>query len=672
MKRIGATDLFEFCGDISDLPRHYRFLVEDGYGNQRIQYDPYSFMPLLGEAELVEFNAGRHTAAYRFLGANARSVGGIEGTLFALWAPNAERVSVVGNFNEWDGRCHPMRIRGQSGVWELFLPELGEGPYKFEVRQRETGTVVLKSDPYAKFTEQRPATASLIMPESRYAWNDQRWLTRRARQDWKSRPMATYEAHLGSWRRSHENRFLSYGELAGQLAAYAGDLRFTHVELLPVSEHPLDESWGYQTTGYYSPTSRHGTPDEFRALVDHCHQQNIGVLLDWVPAHFPRDAHALAKFDGTSLYEYHDFWKAEHRDWGTLVFNYERNEVRCFLISNALYWLREFHIDGLRVDAVASMLYLDFSRQGESWVPNRYGGNQNLEAIDFICELNKAIERERPDCLMIAEESTDWLGVTAPTSAGGLGFHLKWNMGWMHDTLNYFAEDPIHRRHHQDWLTFGPTYAFNENFVLPLSHDEVVHLKRSLFGKMPGDDWQRFANLRLLYAYQWSFPGKKLLFMGGEFAQPGEWNATESLPWHRLDEPGPGGVSALLADLNRLQQSYAALAYWDCDPRGFEWLDGDNRDMSVIAFMRHAPEQTVVTVLNFTPVVRHDYRVGVPQEGRYQEIMNSDLACYGGSDVHNAGLIGSEPVPWHGRGQSIVLTLPPLAAVMLIRRRTAE
>jgi 1,4-alpha-glucan branching enzyme len=668
MKRIGDTDLFEFCGDISDLPRHYRFLVEDGYGNQRIQYDPYSFMPLLGEAELAEFNAGRHTAAYRFLGANARSVGGIEGTLFALWAPNAERVSVVGNFNEWDGRRHPMRIRGQSGVWELFLPELGEGPYKFEVRQRETGTVVLKSDPYAKFTERRPATASLVMPESRYAWNDQGWLTRRARQDWKSRPMATYEVHLGSWRRSHENRFLSYGELAGQLAAYAGDLRFTHVELLPVSEHPLDESWGYQTTGYYSPTSRHGTPDEFRALVDHCHQQNVGVLLDWVPAHFPRDAHALAKFDGTSLYEYHDFWKAEHKDWGTLVFNYERNEVRCFLISNALYWLREFHIDGLRVDAVASMLYLDFSRQGESWVPNRYGGNQNLEAIDFICELNKAIDRERPDCLMIAEESTDWQGVTAPTSAGGLGFHLKWNMGWMHDTLDYFAKDPIHRKHHQNWLTFGPTYAFNENFVLPLSHDEVVHLKRSLFGKMPGDDWQRFANLRLLYTYQWTFPGKKLLFMGGEFAQMSEWNATESLPWHRLDEPRPAGVSSLLADLNRLMQSHPALAFWDCDPRGFEWLDGDNRDMSIIAFMRHAPKQTFIVVLNFTPVIRHDYRVGVPEEGRYEEIMNSDLSRYGGSDVRNTGLIVSEAVPWHGRGHSIVLTVPPLAGVILVRR----
>jgi 1,4-alpha-glucan branching enzyme len=478
--------------------------------------------------------------------------------------------------------------------------------------------------------------------------------------------MSIYEAHLGSWRRSSDNRFLTYPELAAQLPEYVGNLKFTHIELLPVSEHPLDESWGYQTTGYFSPTSRHGTPDEFRAFVDRCHKGNVGVLLDWVPAHFPRDAHALANFDGTALYEYHDPRKAEHRDWGTLVFNYERNEVRSFLISNALYWLREFHIDGLRVDAVASMLYLDFSRQGESWVPNRLGGNQNLEAIDFIRELNSAVSRECPEWLMIAEESTDWQGVTSPTTSGGLGFHLKWNMGWMHDTLDYFAKDPIYRKHHQDWLTFSPTYAFNENFVLPLSHDEVVHLKRSLYGKMPGDEWQRLANLRLLYMYQWSFPGKKLLFMGGELAQPGEWNANESLPWHRLAEDGPRGISALLADLNQLQHQYPALASWDCDGRGFEWLDGNNREMSIIAYLRNAPEQRAVVVLNFTPTVRHGYRVGVPEEGSYTEIMNSDLARYGGSNLYNPGIV-SEAIPWHGRGQSVVLTLPPLAGVILAR-----
>jgi 1,4-alpha-glucan branching enzyme len=667
MQRIGDTDLFEFVGDTRDLPPHYRLLVDDSFGNRRVQYDPYSFPPLTHEADLASFNAGTHTAAYRFLGANPKSVAGIDGTLFAVWAPNAERVSIVGDFNEWDGRCHPMRIRGQSGVWELFLPQLLEGPYKFELRNRSTGAIGLKSDPFAKLTERRPATASLIVPESQHVWRDRKWLADRSRRDFMAAPMSIYEAHLGSWKRAEDNRFLTYEELAAQLPKYVQSLNFTHLELLPISEHPLDESWGYQTTGYFSPNSRHGTPDEFRGFVDRCHQQNVGVLLDWVPAHFPRDAHALANFDGTALYEYHDPRKAEHRDWGTLVFNYERNEVRSFLISNALYWLREFHIDGLRVDAVASMLYLDFSRQGENWVPNRLGGNQNLEAIDFICELNKAVGRECPQWLMIAEESTDWQGVTSPTYAGGLGFHLKWNMGWMHDTLDYFAKDPIHRKYHQDWLTFSPTYAFNENFVLPLSHDEVVHLKRSLFGKMPGDEWQRLANLRLLYTYQWSFPGKKLLFMGGEMAQHGEWNASESLPWHRLDEDGPRGISSLLADLNQLQRQYPALAAWDCDPRGFEWLDGDNREMSIIAFLRNAPGQKAVVVLNFTPTVRHGYRVGVPDQGSYREILNSDLSRYGGSNLYNPGDIRSEQIPWHGRGQSVVLTLPPLAGVILVR-----
>lgn len=667
MRRVGDTDLFELRGDVSALPRHYRLIVEDSYGHRRLQYDPYSFEPLIDQDDLHRFAAGTHTAAHRFLGANAATVDGVAGTVFALWAPNAERVSIVGDFNEWDGRCHPMRIRGDSGVWELFLPELREGTYKFELRQRETGDINLKSDPYAKFSEPRPATASVVTPDSDYEWRDSQWLSRRSRLNWKTAPMATYEVHLGSWRRTEDNRFMNYRTLAEQLAAYATELGFTHIELLPVSEHPLDESWGYQTTGYFSPTSRFGTPDDFRAFVDHCHQRNIGVILDWVPAHFPRDAHALAKFDGTSLYEYHDSWKAEHRDWGTLVFNYERNEVRSFLISNALYWLQEFHIDALRVDAVASMLYLDFSRQADTWMPNRLGGNQNLEAVDFVRELNSVISRECPDCLMIAEESTDWPGVTAPTTAGGLGFHLKWNMGWMHDTLNYFAKDPLYRKHHQDWLTFGPSYAFNENFVLPLSHDEVVHLKRSLLDKMPGDEWQRFANLRLLYTYQWTFPGKKLLFMGGEFAQTSEWNAGEALPWPRAGEAGPAGVCALIADLNRLQQAYPAFAWWDADPRGFEWLDGDNRDMSVIAFMRHAPEQKAVVVLNFTPVVRHGYRVGVPEAGNYRELMNSDFSRYGGSDVCNSGLVASEAIAWHGRGQSIVLTLPPLAGLILLR-----
>ena len=664
MRRIGGTDLFEFSGKGADVPTFYRLLVDDDHGNRQARYDPYSFWPQIADDDLARFNAGRHREAQRFLGANSRSVENISGTLFTVWAPNADRASVVGDFNRWDGRCHPMRVRGDSGVWEIFLPELHEGPYKFEIRNRETGDVYLKSDPYGKWTEHRPATASLITPETGFAWHDRAWLQERAGRPWQHAPMSCYEVHLGSWRRNADNSFLDYGTLAAEISRYARDLSFTHVELLPVSEHPLDESWGYQTTGYFSPTSRFGTPDQFRGLVDHFHRRNVGVILDWVPAHFPRDAHGLARFDGTSLYEYHDYWKAEHRDWGTLVFNYERKEVRSFLISNALYWLREFHVDGLRVDAVASMLYLDFSRQSEQWVPNRYGGNQNLEAVDFICELNSVVKEECPGALMIAEESTDWEGVTRATSAGGLGFDLKWNMGWMHDSLHYFAKDPIHRKHHQDWLTFGPTYAFNENFVLPLSHDEVVHLKRSLFGRMPGDEWQQLANLRLLFAWQWSFPGKKLLFMGGEFAQPGEWQAGESLPWWRADQPGPAAVRRLVADLNRLQHECPALTFWDCDGRGFEWLDGDNREQSIIAFMRRAPEDTVVVVLNFTPVVRHDYRVGVPVAGRYTEVLNSDLERYGGSNICNPS-IASEPVPWHGREQSVSVTLPPLAAVFL-------
>ena len=665
MQRIDNTDLFEFSAAGARVPDYYRILIEDDLGNRHFRHDPYSFGALVADSDLQRFNAGGHTEAQQFLGANRRDVLNIKGTLFAVWAPNAERASVVGDFNRWDGRCHPMRVRGASGVWELFVPELLQGSYKFEIRNRDTGDVHLKSDPYARWSEQRPANASLITAGSRHEWRDRDWLARRASLPWQHAPMSIYEAHLGSWRRTEDNRFLDYNTLAQQLSDYARDLAFTHVELLPVSEHPLDESWGYQTTGYFAPTSRFGTPDEFRAFVDCCHQKNLGVILDWVPAHFPRDAHGLARFDGTSLYEYHDHWKAEHRDWGTLVFNYERNEVRSFLISNALYWLREFHIDGLRVDAVASMLYLDFSRQADHWVPNRFGGNQNLEAVDFICELNTVLKRECPDCLMIAEESTDWQGVTHATSAGGLGFDLKWNMGWMHDSLNYFAKDPLHRKHHQDWLTFSPTYAFNENFVLPLSHDEVVHLKLSLYGKMPGDDWQRLANLRLLYAWQWSFPGKKLLFMGGEIAQTGEWQEGESLPWSLLDFPEAAGIQRLIRDLNELQQRCTALAHWDCDSRGFEWLDGSNRDQSILAFLRVAPQDSVVVILNFTPVIRHDYRVGVPAPGSYTEILNSDLEQYGGSNVSNPQTIRSEATPWHGREHSIVVTLPPLAGILL-------
>jgi len=665
-QRIPGTDFFEYTGNSKELPQHYRFLVDDEHGNSREITDPYSFGEIIDAAELHAFNNGLHRAAEQFLGATPRSVDGIAGTLFSVWAPNAERVSVVGEFNQWDGRCHTMRVRGESGVWELFVPGIDHGPYKFELRQRESGSVVLKADPYARFTELRPSTASLITGPTHYHWRDDGWVQARRTRDWCAAPMSVYEVHLGSWSRNDDGSFMNYRALAERLCDYVKKLGFTHIELLPITEHPLDESWGYQTTGYFSPTSRFGTPDDLRWFVDHFHQNGIGVLLDWVPAHFPRDAHSLASFDGTSLYEYHDPRKAEHLDWGTLVFNYERDEVRSFLVSSALYWLREFHFDGLRVDAVASMLYLNFSRQAENWVPNRYGGHQNLEAIDFICDLNNAVREDFPGCVMIAEESTDWHGVTESTSAGGLGFHMKWNMGWMHDTLNYLAKDPIHRKHHQDWLTFGPTYVFDEKFMLPLSHDEVVHLKRSLLGKMPGDEWQQLANLRLLYTYQWCFPGKELLFMGGEFGQTSEWDSGSQIQWQRLQETGPRGVSALLTDLNGLLVSLPALSAWDFDRRGFEWIDGDDRDRSVIAFMRHAPGQTLVIVMNFTPVVHYDYRIGAPVPGRYREVLNSDDLRYAGSGVRNPQHIFSEDHGCHGRPQSLRLTLPPLGGVILI------
>jgi 1,4-alpha-glucan branching enzyme len=666
MRRVGDTDLFEFSGDLQKISQHYRVIVDDDDGTTREECDAYSFGPVIAGIDLRRFNNGAHRTAQNILGANFRVIDGIDGVHFAVWAPNADRVSVVGEFNHWDGRCHPMRVRGQSGVWELFIPELESGPYKYEIRQRDSGAVLLKSDPYARCSELRPATASIICRSGQYRWRDDDWLRRRSKRNWREASFAVFEVHLGSWRRRENGEFLDYRTIATELATYVRELGFTHVELLPVSEHPLDESWGYQTTGYFAPTSRFGSPDDFRWFVDHLHQQDIGVILDWVPAHFPRDAHALASFDGTSLYEYHDYRKAEHKDWGTLVFNYERDEVRSFLISNALYWLREFHIDGLRVDAVASMLYLNFSRQAENWVPNRFGGHQNLEAVDFVCELNNVVAEECPDCLMIAEESTDWQGVTGSTAAGGLGFHMKWNMGWMHDTLNFLGKDPIHRKFHQDWLTFAPTYAFDENFLLPLSHDEVVHLKRSLVSKMPGDEWQQLANLRLLFTYQWCFPGKQLLFMGGEFAQTTEWHAGGTVQWERLGQGGPAGISRLISDLNRIQRELPAMTRWDFDERGFQWIDGDDRDRSVIAFMRHAPGQTAIVVLNFTPVVHYGYRVGVPRAGHYREALNSDAKHYGGSGVANPDRFESGDTPCHGFAQHVPLTLPPLAGLILL------
>jgi 1,4-alpha-glucan branching enzyme len=668
MQRLPGTDLFEYRAAPGKIPRHYRVIREDEHGSRHVAFDPYSFWPQLSAEEMELFHAGHNRHAQNLLGARHHRVDQVEGTLFAVWAPNAGRVSVIGDFNEWDGRVHPMRRHAGQGIWELFVPGWTDGRYKFELRNAATGNLHVKADPFARFSEYRPGTASLIQGPARHGWRDEAWEQQKNEGGWHSRPMSVYEVHLGSWRRNEDGSFMGYRRLAHELCAHVKHLGFTHIEVLPIMEHPLDESWGYQTTGYFSPTSRFGSPDDFRYFVDHFHANGIGVLLDWVPAHFPRDEFALAAFDGTALFEYHEAIKAGHPDWGTLVFNFERQEVRSFLVSSAVYWLKEFHLDGIRVDAVASMLYLNFSRNDGQWLPNRYGGNENLEAIDFLRQLNEAVGQECPGCVMIAEESSAWPGVTRPTRSGGLGFGLKWNMGWMHDTLDYFAHEPVHRKYHQDLLTFGPVYAFDENFMLPLSHDEVVHLKKSLYGKMPGDEWQKFANLRLLYTYQWAYPGKQLLFMGGELAQPGEWNSGTTLDWDRSHQPLPAGIAHLLGDLNRLQSAHPALSEWDCDRRGFEWLSGEDREQSVISFLRHSAGETLAVVLSFTPVPRHDYRVPAPPGGHWTELFNSNSERYGGSGLLNRDRIETEEVPLGGREHSFVITLPPLGGVILKRQ----
>jgi 1,4-alpha-glucan branching enzyme len=665
-RRHGDSDFFVWSGPRNALPQHYRVAWEESEGVIHEDHYPYSF-PAAPDAEaLARLAEGRSTDAWRLLGAHVATLDGVRGVRFAVWAPNAERVSVVGDFNYWDGRRHPLNVHGASGVWTIFIPGLGPGTlYKFEIRNRDNGTVHLKADPYGRQFELRPGTAAIVVGPSEHAWGDDGWRARRAAHDWLHAPMSVYEVHLGSWRRAADGRFLNYRELARELVPYVRRLGFTHVELLPVTEHPLDDSWGYQATGYFAPTSRHGTPDDLRYFVDQCHQHGIGVLLDWVPAHFPRDAHALANFDGGALYEYADPRKAEHRDWGTLVFDYARREVRSFLLTSACYWLAEFHFDGLRVDAVASMLYLDFSRRGAEFVPNQYGGNQNLEAIEFLRVLNSISHERFPGTVIMAEESTEWPLVSRPVSDGGLGFSMKWNMGWMHDTLKYFAEDPLYRSHHHEKLTFGMMYAYQENFVLPLSHDEVVHLKRSLLAKMPGDAWQQFANLRLLLAYQWTYPGKKLLFMGGELGQWTEWNFRVALPWHLENERPHAGIQQLVADLNRLYVDSPALHRFEFEHQGFRWIDCDDRANSVLSFERRAGEDLLVVVLNFTPVPRYQYRIGVPHGGRYREVFNSDSEYYGGSNVGNLAEIEAAAVPAMGRSYSLALTLPPLAAVVL-------
>lgn len=651
----------------------YRLEITDGRSATRQFDDPYSFPPVLSELDLYLIGEGTHYKNYEKLGAHVREVNGVRGVHFAVWAPNAKRVSVIGDFNRWDGRRHPMRVRGSSGVWEIFIPGLGEGElYKFEIKSRLNDHIAVKADPYAFHFEVRPKSASIVYDITRYQWHDERWMAERAARNSLDAPMAIYEVHLGSWRHVPEegHRFLTYRELAHLLVDYVVEMGFTHIELLPIMEHPLDESWGYQTIGYFAPTSRHGTPEDFMYFVDCCHRNGIGVILDWTPAHFPRDAHGLAYFDGTHLYEHADPRKREHPDWGTLVFNYGRNEVRNFLHGNALYWLEKYHLDGLRVDAVASMLYLDYSRKPGEWIPNIYGGNENLEAIDFLKRFNELAHGYHPGILTVAEESTAWPGVSRPTYLGGLGFSLKWNMGWMNDTLRYMAKDPIFRKYHHNDLTFSLLYAFTENFVLPLSHDEVVHGKRSLLDKMPGDMWQKFANLRLLLGFMYGHPGKKLLFMGGEFGQWWEWNSNASLDWHLLEFEPHRKLQAFVKDLNRLYRSEPALYQVDFDWNGFEWIDFHDWEKSIIAFVRKAkdPSDFLLFVCNFTPVPRQGYRIGVPEPGFYREILNSDSTYYWGSDVGNGGGVLAEPTPWQGRPYSISLTLPPLSVLVFKRQ----
>jgi len=666
LTRLDHSDFFELHAAPASIDPHPQLAWTDDAGRQHERVDPYSFAPSVDSSDLALFASGGHVESWKMLGAHPATFGGVAGIRFAVWAPNAERVSVVGSFCDWDGRRLPMRVLDSSGVWELFIPGLAPGAiYKYEIRSRVTGSVTLKTDPYAFAMEKRPATAAIVMDQASHEWHDQHWMRARRDHDWLHAPMSIYEVHLGSWQRHPDGQFLSYHELADQLIPYVKALGFTHIELLPITEHPLDDSWGYQTTGYFAPTSRFGTPDGMKYFVDRCHQQGIGVLLDWVPAHFPRDAHGLARFDGTALYEYEDPRKGEHQDWGTYIFNYERHEVRSFLLASACFWLETFHFDGLRVDAVASMLYLDFGRKGD-YVPNRYGGRENLEAIDFLRTLNSVTHSRSPGTVIMAEESTDWPQVSRPVDHGGLGFSMKWNMGWMHDTLGYFKRDPLWRKHHQDNLTFAMMYAYTENFILPLSHDEVVHLKSSLLGRMPGDRWQQLANLRLMFTYMWTLPGKKLLFMGGEFAHPWEWDFHVALPWYLLEHGEHRGMQRLVSDLNAQYISQPALHRHDFEPEGFHWIDCSNPEQSVLAFLRLGGTQRLVVVLNFTPEPRPAYRIGVPDPGRYRVLLNSDSGHYGGANLGQETSV-ADFTPCHSLPCSLKLDLPPLAGIILVR-----
>ena len=667
-QRVDDSGLFEVLLPVGQPEKPYRLRAEFGSGPAVTFYDCYGFWPLLGEMDLYLFGQGNHYRIFDKLGAHLMEHQGVRGVLFAVWAPSAQRVSVLGDFNQWDGRRLQMRSRGESGVWEIFVPHLKPGElYKFEIRTAE-GTLLIKSDPYGYQNEQRPKNASVVTVLD-YQWSDRAWMERRAGRSFREEPLAVYEAHLGSWRRKgeHGERWLTYRQAAEELVPYVEQMGFNAIEFMPLAEHPFDGSWGYQVTGYYAATSRYGSPQDLMYLIDACHQAGLAVILDWVPAHFPRDAFGLEYFDGTHLYEHADPRQGAHQDWGTLIFNYGRNEVRNFLVANALFWMEKYHIDGMRVDAVASMLYLDYSREEGEWIPNRYGGRENLDAIEFMKNLNTKVYESFPGVMMIAEESTAWPGVTLPVHLGGLGFLFKWNMGWMHDMLSFMSTDPVFRRYNTDMLTFALLYAFSENFILPLSHDEVVHGKASLLSKMPGDDWRKFANLRLLLGYMYGEPGKKMLFMGGEIGQWSEWNHDASLEWHLLDHEPHQGLQRYVRDLNRLYRSQPALYQRDYEHEGFEWIDFRDVDATVVSFFRRGrnEDDVVIFVFNFTPVVRREYLIGVPRPGRYWELINSDAEIYGGSNVGMGGSALAEDRPIHGQPCALSLTLPPLGLLIL-------
>ncbi len=666
LQRLHESGLFEGTTPKANRVYAYDLVITDFEGKTRRTRDAYSFLPTLGEMDLYLFGQGNERRIYDKLGAHLRVIDGVAGTSFAVWAPNAQRVSVVGAFNNWDGRYHSMRSLGASGVWEIFIPGVGEATlYKYEIKNIR-GALVLKTDPYGFFFEPAPKNASIVWDNTKFTWTDKEWMKRRAEQNALRAPVSIYEVHLGSWRKKNSYESFSYREIAEPLVEYCRRMNFTHVEFLPISEHAFYPSWGYQVTGFYSTTSRYGTPDEFQYLVNALHEAGIGVFVDWVPAHFPRDDWALAHFDGTALYEHEDPRKGAHQDWVTLIFNFGRHEVRNFLAANALFWCERFHVDGLRVDAVASMLYLDYSRKEGEWVANEYGGRENLEAVEFLRHFNHVVHTESPGVITIAEESTAWPLVTRPPYLGGLGFSFKWNMGWMHDTLSYFQRNAVYRKYHQNDLTFAMLYHHNENFLLPLSHDEVVHGKGSLIGRMPGDDWQQFANLRTLLGYQWLFPGKKLLFMGGEIGQRSEWNANQSLDWHLL-EMGPyhRGLQRFIEDANKFYKATPALWLGDYDYDGFFWVDCSDHENSILSFVRQTNDRTsrVLVILNLTPVPRHNYRVGLPEGGFWKEVLNSDADIYGGSNLGNLGGVNAEQYQVHSQPWSAQFSLPPLSVI---------